>query len=119
MLCYKYICLCIRYIHKYIYPIRYVIPGYLYIYIYMLYYTYLMVECMLICICSLYTDITVCLLCLVFKSGNDFEVRSNCVLRVKSRNLMDNNLKTANYDYVLLVLELSLDQQVSTTLLRL
>ena len=78
-----------------------------------------MVECLLICMCSLYTDITVCLLCLVFKLGDDVEVRSNYVLRAKSRNSISNNLKTANYECVLLVLELSLDQQVSTTLLRL
>ena len=71
------------------------------------------------CICSLYIDIPVCLLCLVFKSGDDIEVCSNCVLRAKSRNSMSNNLKTANYDRVLFVLELSFDRQVSTTLLRL
>ena len=58
-------------------------------------------------------------MCLVFKSSDDIEVRSNCVLRAKSRNSMNNNLKTANYDCVLLVLELGLDWQVSTTLLRL
>ena len=72
-----------------------------------------------VCVCSLHTDITVCLLCLVFKSGDDIEVCSNSVLHAKSRNSMSNNLKTVNYDCVLLVLELGLDWQVSTTLLRL
>ena len=92
---------------------------YIYIYIYILYYTYLMVECTLMCICSLYTDITVYLLYLVFKLSDDFEVCSNCVLLAKFRNLMDNNLKTVNHCCELLVLELGLDRQVSMTLLRL
>ena len=68
----------------------------------------LTIECMLIHVYV--SHIPVCLLCLVFKFGDDIEVRSNYVLRAKSRNLMSNNLKTANYDCVLLVLELSLDR---------
>ena len=56
-----------------------------------------MIECMLICIYSLYTDIIVYLLCLVFKPGDDFEVRNNCVLLAKYRNSMNNNLKMTNH----------------------